>query len=75
MRAYDHVTKFSGGATLAAINLAVENNSGTDAFSHQHQNEIARITNLWSSEPKLGQRHGVRIIVNGHRQASRRLPQ
>src|SRR2546423_7295957 len=68
----NHVAELSGRAALAAIDLTVKNNSGTDALRNENQNEITRVAHLRSTEPKFSQGYRVSIIINDHRQTGRR---
>src|SRR5260370_21222507 len=61
---YNHVTEFSGRASLATINLAIDDYSGTDTLAHQNQNEIASVSHFRPPKPEICQGNGIRVVVN-----------
>src|SRR4030095_5558618 len=64
----NHVTKFARGSANSPIDLAVKNDSGSHSIGDEHKNKIARIPNLGSSKPQLGQSDRIRIIVYSDRE-------
>src|ERR1043166_1977948 len=59
----DHVAELARRAALAAVNLPVEDDACADALGDEHDDEVARAAHLRASEPKLGERGGVGVVV------------
>src|SRR5207253_8907250 len=68
----NHVSELSGRAALAAIDLTVKNNSGTNTLGNQNQNEVTRVAYLRPAKPEFSQGYRVSIIINDHGQTGRR---
>src|SRR5205085_4881611 len=48
-----HVTKLARGSSHSLIHLAIEDDSSSESFLDQHENEVAHITNLRSTKPQF----------------------
>src|SRR5947207_8265811 len=64
----DHMAELAGRSALAAVNLPVEDYAGADALGDEHDDEVARAAHFGAAEPKLGERGGVRVVVNARLQ-------
>jgi hypothetical protein len=62
-----HVAKFAGSTALTTIDLTVKDDSRTYALRHQHKYEITRVPHFRPAKPKFGERHGIRIVIQGYR--------
>ena len=72
VRADYHVAELSGRTMFSAVDLAIKNDPGADAFGNQHKNKVARVTYLWSTEPKFSQSNRIRVVIDHYRQTGPR---
>src|SRR4030088_3615316 len=70
IRTDDHVTELARGTTFATIDLALQDDAGTDSSRHQDEDEVARIADLGPPEPQFCKRDCMGVVVYGNCQAS-----
>ena len=74
VRADYHVPEFASSSGHTMIDLSIKNYSSAESLFDKYHDEIAHLADFRTTEPQLGERHCVRIIINPHGQ-SRTGPQ